>query len=173
MNKQDIKKTISLKVNDEINGFDNVRIVGENIESKIVSLNEAKKIASDLDLDLVEVNLKITPPVLKICNYEKLIYEMKRNEKKNKQVILPIKEIQLSVNICMHDIEIKAKQAMNFIEKGHKVKVILTMKGRELSRRDESKKSLLEFLTLTEDVASIESLKDDGNKSIAILKKKK
>lgn len=173
MNKQDIKKTISLKVNDEINGFDNVRIVGENIESKIVSLNEAKKIASDLDLDLVEVNLKITPPVLKICNYEKLIYEMKRNEKKNKQVILPIKEIQLSVNICMHDIEIKAKQAMNFIEKGHKVKVILTMKGRELSRRDESKKSLLEFLTLTEDVASIELLKDDGNKSIAILKKKK
>lgn len=173
MNKQDIKKTISLKVNDEINGFDNVRIVGENIESKIVSLDEAKKIASDLDLDLVEVNLKITPPVLKICNYEKLIYEMKRNEKKNKQVILPIKEIQLSVNICMHDIEIKAKQAMNFIEKGHKVKVILTMKGRELSRRDESKKSLLEFLTLTEDVASIESLKDDGNKSIAILKKKK
>lgn len=173
MNKQDIKKSISLKVNDEINGFDNVRIVGENIESKIVSLNEAKKIASDLDLDLVEVNLKITPPVLKICNYEKLIYEMKRNEKKNKQVILPMKEIQLSVNICMHDIEIKAKQAMNFIEKGHKVKVILTMKGRELSRRDESKKSLLEFLTLTEDVASIESLKDDGNKSIAILKKKK
>lgn len=173
MNKQDIKKSISLKVNDEINGFDNVRIVGDNIESKIVSLNEAKKIASDLDLDLVEVNLKITPPVLKICNYEKLIYEMKRNEKKNKQVILPIKEIQLSVNICMHDIEIKAKQAMNFIEKGHKVKVILTMKGRELSRRDESKKSLLEFLTLTEDVASIESLKDDGNKSIAILKKKK
>lgn len=173
MNKQDIKKSISLKVNDEINGFDNVRIVGENIESKIVSLDEAKKIASDLDLDLVEVNLKITPPVLKICNYEKLIYEMKRNEKKNKQVILPIKEIQLSVNICMHDIEIKAKQAMNFIEKGHKVKVILTMKGRELSRRDESKKSLLEFLTLTEDVASIESLKDDGNKSIAILKKKK
>lgn len=173
MNKQDIKKSISLKVNDEINGFDNVRIVGENIESKIVSLDEAKKIASDLDLDLVEVNLKITPPVLKICNYEKLIYEMKRNEKKNKQVILPIKEIQLSVNICMHDIEIKAKQAINFIEKGHKVKVILTMKGRELSRRDESKKSLLEFLTLTEDVASIESLKDDGNKSIAILKKKK
>lgn len=173
MNKQDIKKSISLKVNDEINGFDNVRIVGENIESKIVSLDEAKKIASDLDLDLVEVNLKITPPVLKICNYEKLIYEMKRNEKKNKQVILPIKEIQLSVNICMHDIEIKAKQAMNFIEKGHKVKVILTMKGRELSRRDESKKSLLEFLTITENVASIESLKDDGNKSIAILKKKK
>lgn len=173
MNKQNIKKSISLKVNDEINGFDNVRIVGENIESKIVSLDEAKKIASDLDLDLVEVNLKITPPVLKICNYEKLIYEMKRNEKKNKQVILPIKEIQLSVNICMHDIEIKAKQAMNFIEKGHKVKVILTMNGRELSRRDESKKSLLEFLTLTEDVASIESLKDDGNKSIAILKKKK
>lgn len=173
MNKQDIKKSISLKVNDEINGFDNVRIVGDNIESKIVSLNEAKKIASDLGLDLVEVNLKITPPVLKICNYEKLIYEMKRNEKKNKQVILPIKEIQLSVNICMHDIEIKAKQAVNFIEKGHKVKVILTMKGRELSRRDESKKSLLEFLSLIEDVASIESLKDDGNKSIAILKKKK
>lgn len=173
MNKQDIKKSISLKVNDEIIGFDNVRIVGDNIESKVVSLSEAKKIASNLNLDLVEVNLKITPPVLKICNYEKLIYEMKRNEKKNKQVILPIKEIQLSVNICMHDIEIKAKQAMNFIEKGHKVKVILTMKGRELSRRDESKKSLLEFLTLTENVASIESLKDDGNKSIAILKKKK
>lgn len=168
-----MKNSISLKVNDEIIGFDNVRIVGDNIESRIVSLNEAKKIANDLSLDLVEVNLRINPPVLKICNYEKLMYEMKRNEKKNKQAALPIKEIQLSVNICMHDIEIKAKQAINFIEKGHKVKVTLTMKGRELLRRDESKKSLLEFLTIIDDVASIESLKDDGNKSIAILKKKK
>lgn len=173
MIKQNIKKSISLKANDEIVGFDNVRIVGDNIESKVVSLEEARKIADDLELDLVEVNLKINPPILRICNYEKLIYEMKRNEKKNKQVILPVKEIQLSVNICMHDIEIKAKQAMNFLEKGHKVKVTLTMKGRELSRRDESKKSLLEFLTLMEDVASIESLKDDSNKTIAMLKKKK
>lgn len=173
MGKQDKSKAATLRVNDEIEGFDNVRIVGNDIESKVVTLEDARKIAEELEMDLVEVNFNITPPVVRICNYDKYIYGIKKNEKKNKQNSLPLKEIQLSVNIAKHDIEIKVKQAIGFIEKGHKVKVVLTMKGRELTRKEESKKAILEFLTLIENDAAIESFKDENNKSIAILKKKK
>ena len=166
-------KNVGFKINDEIVGFEQVRIIGENINSRVVSLEEAKSIANEMQLDLVEYNSNINPPLLKICNYEKLLYEIKRLDKKNKQVNLPLKEIQLSVNIAFHDIEIKAKQAIGFIEKGDKVKVVLTMRGRELKRLDDSKKSLFEFLALTDSAASVESFKDESNKTIVILKKKK
>jgi translation initiation factor IF-3 len=172
MAKKENKLSISFKINDEIKGYDLVRIVGDNIESKVVSLSDAKKLALSMGLDLVEFNTKPNPPIMKICNYDKLIYELKKNEKKKKQNSIPIKEVQLSVNIATHDIETKAKQSISFLSKGHKVKVILTMKGRELTRREESKKSLLEFLVMMEDYATIESLKDEGNKTIAIIKKK-
>ena len=70
--------------------------------------------------------------------------------------------------------ETKAKKATEFLNDGHKVKVILTMKGRELNRREENKRSIFEFIVMLEDVASCESnLKDEGNKTVVILKKKK
>ena len=68
--------------------------------------------------------------------------------------------------------ETKVKQAIGFLSKGHKVKIVLTMKGREVTRREENKKSMLEFLVMIEDYASIESMKDEGNKTVAIIKKK-
>ena len=87
--------------------------------------------------------------------------------------LLPLKEIQLSVNITEHDLQTKANNAKKFIENGNKVKVTLTMKGRELSRREENKRSILEFIVMLEDVAVPESQpRDDGNKTIVILKKK-
>ena len=93
--------------------------------------------------------------------------------KKNKQSAKPLKEVQLSVNITEHDLQTKANNARKFIENGNKVKVTLTMKGRELSRRDESKRSILEFIVMLEDIAVPESQpRDDGNKTIVILKKK-
>jgi translation initiation factor IF-3 len=102
-----------------------------------------------------------------------MIYELKKNAKKNKQAAKPLKEIQLSVNISEHDLQTKANNAKKFIENGSKVKVTLTMKGRELSRRDENKKSILEFIVMLEDVATPEApLRDDGNKTSVILKKK-
>ena len=172
MAKQTEKKTFSFRINDEIYGNYDVRIIGDGVESKVTTLKEAKEIALRMGLDLVEFNTKSTPPIMKICDYEKLVYELKKQEKKNKQTPTPIKEIHLSVNIAQHDLETKVKQAIGFLSKGHKVKIVLTMKGREVTRREENKKSMLEFLVMIEDYASIESMKDEGNKTVAIIKKK-
>ena len=161
------------RVNDEIRFKGNVRIVGEGIESKVVSMSEASEIAEGMGLDLVEIQGKLEIPIIRICNYEKMLYELKKTAKKNKQSIKPLKEIQLSVNIAKHDLETKANNARKFIEDGSRVRVILTMKGRELSRRDENKKSILEFIVLLEDVAVPEAApRDEGNKTTVILKKK-
>ena len=161
------------RVNDDIYGYHEVRIIGSDIESKVVQLAEAKKIASDMGLDLVEINGKASIPILRICNYEKFLYEQKKNAKKNKPQNKPLKEIQLSVNIASNDLKTKVNHAADFIKDGSKVKVVLTMKGRELTRRDENKKSIYEFITMLEDVATPESLpRDEGNKTTVILKKK-
>lgn len=160
------------RVNDEIHAR-NVRIVGEGIESKVVPLSEAKKIADDLELDLIEINPNAVVPIVKVASYDKMLYELKKAAKKNKQHTKPLKEVQLSVNIAEHDLQTKANQAKRFIADGSKVKAILTMRGRELQRREENKKSILEFITMMDEVATPESMpKDEGNKTIVILKKK-
>ena len=162
------------KVNDEIRFNGNVRIVGNEIESRVVTMPEARKIADEMELDLVEIQGKAEVPIMRICNYEKMLYELKKAAKKNKQIVKPLKEIQLSVNIAKHDLETKANSARKFIKDGNKVKVILSMKGRELTRREENKKSILEFIVQLEDVAVPESTpRDEGNKTVVILKKKK
>ena len=170
-NKNDFSS--KFRVNDEIRFSGNVRIVGEGIESEIVPMSEARKRAEKMELDLVEIQGKLEVPIIRICNYEKMLYELKKSAKKNKQQAKPLKEIQLSVNIAKHDLETKANNARKFIEDGSRVRVILTMKGRELSRREENKKSILEFIVLLEDVATPEAApRDEGNKTTVILKKK-
>ena len=161
------------RVNDEIRIGGNVRIVGEGIESKVVTMSEARKIAEDMELDLVEIQGKSDAPIVRVCNYEKMLYELKKAAKKNKQQVKPLKEIQLSVNIAKHDLETKANNAKKFIEDGSRVRVILVMKGRELSRREDNKRSILEFIVMMDDVAVPESTpKDEGNKTVVILKKR-
>lgn len=161
------------RVNDEIRIGGNVRIVGEGIESKVVTMSEARKIAEDMELDLVEIQGKSDVPIVRVCNYEKMLYELKKAAKKNKQHVKPLKEIQLSVNIAKHDLETKANNAKRFIEDGSRVRVTLAMKGRELSRREGNKKSILEFIVMMDDVAVPESTpKDEGNKTVVILKKR-
>lgn len=158
-------------INEQIPNYKEVRITGNNINSKVVSLNDAKDIANELDLDVILINDKITPPIVKLGKYEKIIYELKKNNKKSKQTVT--KEIQLSANIAEHDLEIKAKKAASFLEKGNKVKIILTLKGRELLRKDENQKSFYQMLVLLENVATVDSnIKNDGNKTTVILKKK-
>ena len=132
----------SFRINNEIRNYDSVRIVGNDIESEVMSLDDAKKMSKKLNLDLVEINSKVNPPILRLCNYEKFIYELKKNKKKNKPQN-QTKEIQLSVSIAKHDLETKANQARKFLNQGDKVKAILMMKGRELNRREENKKSIL------------------------------
>ena len=160
------------RVNDEIRVIGNVRIVGEGIESEIVPMSKARKIAEDMELDLVELQGKSDVPIVRVCNYEKMIYELKKAAKKNKQS-KPLKEIQLSVNIAKHDLLTKVNNAKKFIEDGSRVRVTLSMKGRELARREGNKKSILEFIVMMDEVATPESApKDEGNKTTVILKKK-
>lgn len=162
------------RVNNDIHISGNVRIIGENIESKIVSINEARNLANSMEMDIVEVKSNSELPIIRICHYDKMIYELKRNAKKNKAQTKPLKEIQLRVNIAQHDLETKANHARKFLEDGSRVKVILMMRGRELSRREENKKSILELIVMLEDIATIESApRDEGNKTIVYLKKKK
>lgn len=161
------------RINDEIWVRDNVRLIGEGYDGTVVHIAEARKMASEQGLDIVEINGRASPPVMRICDFSKFIYEQKKTLKKNRQKSKPLKEIQLRVNIAQHDLETKLSQARKFIEEGSKVKVVLSMKGRELSRKDESKRAIYEFLASAQEFASAESIpKDEGNKTIAIIKAK-
>lgn len=175
------------RVNDEIRGNYEVRVVYPtnyvpsdihywNLEftSEVMDLNDAKKLANSLNLDIFEINPNLNPPIMRIDDYDKWLYREKKKQKENKQNKTELKEIQLSTNIGKHDLEIKANKAKEFISDGDKVKVVLTMKNRELSRREESKRCLYEFILMVEDVATPESMpRDEGSKAIVILKKKK
>ncbi len=175
MAKKQLKNTprIEYRINDEIDFYGQVRVVGENANNEVMSIDKARKLAESLDLDLVEINSRVTPPIMKVCNYEKMVYELKKTLKKNRQQAKPPKEIQLSVNIAENDLKTKENQARKFIEDGFKVKVILIMKGRELSRRMENKKTIFKFIADLEDVAAAESLpKDEGTRTIVFLKRK-
>ena len=164
---------IEYRINDEIDFYGQVRVVGENANNEVMPIDKARKLAESLDLDLVEINSRVTPPIMKVCNYEKMVYELKKTLKKNRQQAKPPKEIQLSVNIAENDLKTKENQARKFIEDGFKVKVILIMKGRELSRRMENKKTIFKFIADLEDVAAAESLpKDEGTRTIVFLKRK-
>ena len=171
--KKNVLNMPKFRINNELHGTYDVRIVGEDIESKIIYLSEAKKIANDMEMDLIEINSNVNPPIMKIASYEKMLYEMKKAMKKNKQNVKPMKEIQLSVNISEHDLQTKVNNARKFIEGGSKVKVVLSMRGRELVRREENKRSILEFIVALENVAIPEAQpRDEGNRTVVILKKK-
>ena len=175
MAKKQLKNTprIEYRINDEIDFYGQVRVVGENANNEVMPIDKARKLAESLDLDLVEINSRVTPPIMKVGNYEKMVYELKKTLKKNRQQAKPPKEIQLSVIIAENDLKTKENQARKFIEDGFKVKVILIMKGRELSRRMENKKTIFKFIADLEDVAAAESLpKDEGTRTIVFLKRK-
>ena len=166
------------RINDEIVGYDEVRIIykdadGEN-HSEVMSLDEARERAVREEKDLIEINQKTMPPIVKIEDYSKYLYELKKQMKNNKKPSVTLKEIQLSTNIASNDLSVKANKARKFISDGDKVKVVLTMRGRELSRRDDSKKCLYEFIDMLSDISMPEAFpRDEGNKCSVILKKKK
>lgn len=168
------EKNFDFMINDEIEYVGDVRLIDAESNGKVVSINDARKLAAERMCDLICINPMTKPMLMRIDNYEKYIYSLKKNAKKNKPTVSKVKEIQLKVNISDHDIEIKVNHAKKFIEEGDKVKVVLMMKGRELSRREENKKTIYKFLDMISDVAVPESLpKDENTKTIAILKKRK
>ena len=166
--------TSRYRVNGDIRHDGNVRIVGEGINTSVVPIEEARRIAESLDMDLVEMKSGMDIPVLKVCKFEKMVYELRKLEKKNKNSQKPLKEVQLSVSISKHDLETKANNARKFLDEGSKVKVVLSMRGRELIRREENKKSIFMFIDMLSDCAVAESMpRDEGNRTTVILKNKK
>ena len=183
MPKQQRNKEINEpKINNEITGYNVVRVVykknnnetSEDDFVKVASLYEAKKIAERMGLDIVEISPNANPPVLKVCDYSKYLYELKKTEKNKNKNISKLKEISITANISQHDLETKSKKIKEFAGEGNKVKVTLFLKGREVLRKDELKKALYLLLEMVEEDAVPEALpKDEGNRSIVILKPKK
>ena len=142
------------RINKEIVGHSEVRLIykehkdciSENDFNKVVSWKEAVEISQKTGLDLIEINSKTEPIIVKLEDYSKYLYNLKKQLKQKNKNTNVLKEIQISANISMHDLEIKTNKAKEFIENGDKVKVVLNLKGRELLRREESKKSFLQFM---------------------------
>jgi translation initiation factor IF-3 len=168
------------RINNEIVGYESIRLIynspdGDNDKNfnKVVSLREAKNLSYQYRLDLIEVNAKAVPPIILLADYSKYLWDLKKRLKSKPKNVSVLKEVQLSTNISLHDLEVKANRAKSFIEEGNKVKVVLTMRGRELTRREQSKESFRQFIDMLSEVATYDSYpKDEGNRTIAILRKK-
>jgi len=149
-----------------------VRVVGENIEVGIYPINEALKMADDQGLDLVEISPNAAPPVCKIIDYKKFLYEQKKKKKeiKAKSAKVVVKDIRLGPNIDDHDFNFKLKHAKKFLEDGAKVKVDVFFRGRSIIYKDKGEIVLLRFATELEEVGKVERLpKLEGKRMIMII----
>jgi len=113
-----------------------VRLVGENVEVGVYDTQAAQKMAQEQGLDLVEISPQADPPVCKIIDYNKFLYEKKKKEKemKAKSKVSEVKEIRFTPNTDDHDFDFKSKHAQNFLKDGNKVKAYVQFKGRAISQ---------------------------------------
>ncbi|MBK3517053.1 translation initiation factor IF-3 [Carboxylicivirga marina] len=138
-----------------------VRLVGDNIENPgVYPTMEAIKIADELDLDLVEISPNADPPVCKITDYQKFLYQQKRKQKelKAKAVKVVVKEIRFGPNTDDHDYQFKLKHAEKFLGEGAKVKAFVFFKGRSILFKDKGEILLLRFAQDLEEIGKVEQL---------------
>ena len=162
------------RVNEEITARQ-VRIVGEDIESTVVSIQEALRLARERELDLVEISPKADPPVCSIIDYQKFLYQQKRNAKeiKAKASKVVVKEIRFGPNTDDHDYNFKLKHAENFIKEGAKVKAYVFFRGREIVFKDQGEILLLRFAQDLGDIAKVEQMpRLEGKRMILLLSPK-
>ncbi len=141
-----------------------------------MSTKQALEKADEADLDLVMISPNAVPPVCKIMDLGKFIYEQSKKEKeaKKNQKVINIKEIRVSLTIEEHDIEIKAKNARKFLEDGDKVKITVRFRGREMELAHRGVKILENFTEKLSDVSAIEKpAKREGRSMAVILSPKK
>jgi len=154
------KKVKPHRTNQEIRA-DAIRLVGDNIDNPgIMTVPEAIKIADDMELDLVEISPKANPPVCKIIDYQKFLYQQKKKQKemkaKSQKVVL--KEIRFGPNTDEHDYDFKMKHALKFLEDGAKVKAFVFFKGRSILFKEKGEILLLRLAQDLEEVAKVEQL---------------
>ncbi len=148
-----------------------VRLVGDNITVGVYPIAEAMKMAQDQQLDLVEISPNADPPVCKIIDYNKFLYEKKRKEKemKAKSKASEVKEIRFTPNTDDHDFDFKAKHAEKFLKDGDKVKAYVQFKGRAIQFRERGELLLLKFAERLNEVGALESMpKMEGKRMLAI-----
>jgi translation initiation factor IF-3 len=148
-----------------------VRLVGDNVEVGVYSTQEAMKMAQDQELDLVEISPQADPPVCKIIDYNKFLYDKKKKEKemKAKAKTTEMKEIRFTPNTDDHDFDFKAKHAESFLKEGNKVKAYVQFKGRAIQFKDRGELLLLKFAERLAECGSLESMpKLEGKRMLAI-----
>ena len=152
-------------------------MVGDNIENPgVYPLREALKFADELELDLVEISPKADPPVCKIIDYSKFLYQQKKKQKemKAKTVKVVVKEIRFGPNTDEHDFNFKLRHAEKFLAEGAKVKAFVFFKGRSILFKEQGEILLLKLATSLEELGSVEQLpKLEGKRMTMYISPKK
>jgi len=147
-------------------------LVGDNVEVGVYDIKDALVKAEELELDLVEISPKADPPVCKITDYKKFLYEQKRKQKelKSKQIKVVIKEIRFGPNTDEHDFQFKLKHAIKFLSDGSKLKAFVFFKGRSIIYKDRGEILLLKFAQELEEYGVIEKMPElQGKKMIVMI----
>lgn len=163
------------KINQEIRA-PHVRVVGDNVEQGIYNIKEALDMAREQDLDLVEISPSANPPVCRVIDYKKFLYDQKKKQKeiKAKSAKVVVKEIRLGPNTDDHDFNFKLNHAKKFLEDGAKVKVDVFFKGRSIIYKDKGEVILLKFAQELEEFGKVERMpKLEGKRMIMIVAPKK
>jgi translation initiation factor IF-3 len=153
-----------------------VRVVGEEIESAVMSINDAIRLADTMELDLVEISPNADPPVCRIVDYQKFLYQQKKKQKeiKAKTTKIIVKEIRFGPNTDDHDYNFKLKHAIKFLEDGAKVRAYVFFKGRSILFKEQGEVLLLRFASDLEDYGKVEQLpKLEGKRMIISFSPKK
>jgi len=161
------------KINNAI-VYPEVRVIIEGEEPRILSSRDAIKLADEMGLDLIEISAVAKPPVCKIMDYSKYLYQLKKAEKdkqkKNRENRIDLKELQFSPSIAEHDINVRIKQAERFLTDGDKVKAVIKFKGREIVYKDKGSMVLLQFAEKLFHVGKVEQMpKLEGKKIFMVI----
>jgi translation initiation factor IF-3 len=153
-----------------------VRVVGDEIETEVMSIQEALRLADTMELDLVEISPNADPPVCKIIDYQKFLYQQKKKQKeiKAKAAKIVVKEIRFGPNTDDHDYNFKLRHAIKFLEDGAKVRAYVFFKGRSILFKEQGEVLLLRFANDLEEYGKVEQLpRLEGKRMIISLSPKK
>jgi translation initiation factor IF-3 len=163
------------KINNRISARE-VRLVNEGMEPVVVATSEAIRMAQEQELDLVEISPNAVPPVCKILDYRKFLYNQKKKQKelKAKQSKVVIKEVRFGPNTDDHDFNFKLSHARKFLEEGNKVKAYVFFRGRTIVFKERGEILLLRFAQELEDIGAVEQMpKLEGKRMIIMINPKK
>lgn len=163
------------RLNNEITAPE-VRVIGEDVEPGVYTLAEAQKMALDKEVDLVEISPNAVPPVCRLIDYKKFLYEKKKKDKEQKAKAKQseVKEIRFTPNTDDHDFDFKAKHAEKFLQDGNKVKCYVQFKGRAIMFQERGELLLLKFAERMAEYGSLESMpKMEGRRMLAMFSPKK